>query len=73
MLNAQRAKVGAPVTVRHKPLQVGRVAFGSRPFKGVIMALEKRGRGAYVRRPRGGEYFALWEEMTARRAKEGER
>lgn len=72
MVEPEKAKPGLPVTVRQKPLVVNGQTFGSRPFKGIVAALDPKGKGAYVTRPSGGQHFATWEEMSPRRLKEGE-
>jgi hypothetical protein len=72
MLEPERAKPGLPVTVRNRPLIVNGREFASRPYRGIIAALDPKGRGAYVSHPKGGQRFATWEEMSPRRLKEGE-
>lgn len=73
MLEPERAKIGMAVTVRTKPLVVNGQTFAApHPYHGTIMALDLKGKGAYIHHPHGGQRFATWDEMSPRRLREGE-
>lgn len=72
-MKPDQAHVGLLVRVRRKPIVVAEVTYACpRPVEGVIHALDKSGRGAWVMTPKHGGLFAAWDEMERRRAKEGE-